>query len=307
MPLKPSGLASKSERYAAPSFAAVDVETANASRDSICQIGIVNVRNGLIDDQWSMLVDPETWFDDWNVRIHGIDNEDVRDSPTLPRLEAAIRRRLKGCVVSHSTFDSIAFERAFKRYKLPALSCTWIDSSRVVRRAWRDRFGKKGYGLKNVAKVLGIEFNHHDALEDARTCAQVMIRACVDSGLGLDDWRKRIAQPIFPRRREQRVTEVAHKGTAHGQLYGETIVFTGTLSRPRRELIRQAVEWGCNYKPNMSMKVTILVVGTQDERRLQGYAKSSKHRRAEELIEMGHNIRILTESDFWHLKASQNT
>ena len=308
-------MASKAERYRTPpSFAAVDVETANPSRDSICQIGIIHVRDGRIADQWSTLVDPETWFDDWNVEIHGIDEENVRGSPAMPRLEAEIRRRLKGYVVSHSTFDSVAFERAFERYELPALSCAWIDSARVVRRAWRDRFGKTGYGLKNVAKFLGIEFDHHDALEDARVCAQIMVRACQYTGLSLDDWRERITQPIFPRRRERGVprrrergvTQVAHEGNVDGPLYGETILFTGTLSEPRDDLIRQAVEWGCDYKPNMSKKVTMLVVGTQDERRLRDYKKSEKHRRAEELIRMGHDIRILTESDFWHLKETLN-
>lgn len=291
---------------AAPSFAAVDVETANPSRDSICQIGIVHVQDGRVADEWRTLVDPETWFDDWNVEIHGIDEEDVLGSPVIPRLEAELRRRLNGYVVSHSTFDSVAVERSFERYGLAALSCVWIDSARVVRRAWRDRFGKKGYGLSNVARFLGIEFDHHDALEDARACAQIMLRACQDTGLSLDQWRDRITQPIYPRRRDQRATQVARGGNVHGPLYGETIVFTGALSVPRRELVDQAVEWGCNYKPNVSKKVTMLVVGTQDKRKLLGHEKSRKHRRAEELIRMGNDIRILTESDFWHLKEVLN-
>ena len=297
---------SKAEGHSAPSFAALDVETANPSRDSICQIGIVHVRDGQIEDQWTTLVDPETWFDDWNVEIHGIDEEDVLGSPVIPSLEAELRQRLKGHVISHSTFDSVAFERAFHRYELPPLSCSWIDSARVVRRAWRDRFGKRGYGLKNVAKFLGIEFDHHDALEDARACARIMLRACEDTGLSLDEWRVRIKQPILPRRRGQRAAEVAHQGNVDGPLCGETIVFTGALSEPRRELVRQAVEWGCDYKPGMSKKVTMLVLGTQDERRLLGHGKSSKHRRAEELIRKGHDIRILTEDDFWCLRETVN-
>ena len=295
---------SKAERCLPPSFTAVDVETANPSRDSICQIGIVHVRDGQIQDQWSTLVDPETWFDDWNVEIHGIEEEDVRSSPAMPTLEAEIRRRLSGGVVSHSTFDAVAFQRAFERYELPPLSCVWVDSARVVRRAWPDRFGKKGYGLKNVAKFLGIEFDHHDALEDAGVCARIMLRACQDTGLSVGDWRERIRQPIFPRQPEQRATQVGHEGNADGPLYGETIVFTGALSEPRRELVRQAVEWGCDYKPNVSSKVTMLVVGTQDERKLRGHGKSSKHRRAEELIRKGQEIRILTEDDFWRLKEA---
>ena len=51
-------------------FNAIDVETANADRASICQIGIVHVRDGVVVDRWQTLVNPEDWFDPWNVSIH---------------------------------------------------------------------------------------------------------------------------------------------------------------------------------------------------------------------------------------------
>ena len=61
-------------------FNSIDVETANADRASICQIGIVHVRDGEIEDQWQTLINPEDWFDPWNVSIHGIDEKDVRNT-----------------------------------------------------------------------------------------------------------------------------------------------------------------------------------------------------------------------------------
>ena len=45
----------------------------------------------------------------------------------------------------------------------------------------------------------------------------------------------------------------------------------------------------------------MLVVGTQDESKLRGYEKSSKHRKIETLINKGSNIEILSESDFFDL------
>ena len=47
-------------------FNSIDVETANADRASICQIGIVHVRDGEIEDQWQTLINPEDWFDPWH-------------------------------------------------------------------------------------------------------------------------------------------------------------------------------------------------------------------------------------------------
>ena len=92
-------------------FTVIDVETANADRASICQIGIIHVREGNIEDQWETLVNPEDWFDPWNVSFHGIDEHMVRNSPTLPDLRGELRSRLRSSVlVSHGSFDRIAFE-----------------------------------------------------------------------------------------------------------------------------------------------------------------------------------------------------
>ena len=121
-------------------FNAIDVETANADRASICQIGIVHVRNGTVADRWQTLVNPEDWFDPWNVSIHGIAERDVRKSPTLPEVRDELRRRLRGSVlVSHTSFDRVAFERAMTRYDLEQLQVTWLDSAKVARRAWPER------------------------------------------------------------------------------------------------------------------------------------------------------------------------
>jgi len=279
-------------------FNALDVETANADRASICQIGIVHVRDGEIRDQWQTLVDPEDWFDDWNVSIHGIAEEDVRGRPTLPEIREELRKRLRdSVVVSHTAFDRVAFERATNRYDLEPLQVTWLDSAKVVRRAWPDLFGSRGYGLKNVAKVLGIEFKHHDALEDAKAAAEIMLRAHADTDLDLEEWLQRVERPIFPKAS----ASAKREGNVEGALFGETVVFTGALSRVRREAAEMAAKAGCNVTDNVSRKVTLLVIGTQDKTKLKGYEKSTKHRKAEALIKQGAEIQILSESDFCEL------
>ena len=90
-------------------FNSIDVETANADRASICQIGMVHVRDGQIEDRWQTLVNPEDWFDPWNTSIHGISETDVRNSLTLPAVRDELRARLRGSVlVSHTSFDRVA-------------------------------------------------------------------------------------------------------------------------------------------------------------------------------------------------------
>lgn len=286
-------------------FNSIDVETANADRASICQIGIVHVRDGEIEDGWQTLVNPEEWFDPWNVSIHGIDERDVRDSPTLPEVRDELRIRLRGSVlVSHTSFDRVAFERAMARYDLEQLQVTWLDSAKIARRAWPDMYGRRGYGLKNIARDLDISFRHHDALEDARAAATIVLRACASTGMDIEGWQRRVERPIFPSSSgsSARSTPSAKReGNADGALFGETIVFTGPLGIPRQKAADLAAGAGCGVVNAVSKKVTMLVVGTQDRCKLKGYEKSRKHREAEALIEKGEEIQILSESDFLEL------
>ena len=282
-------------------FNSIDLETANADRASICQIGVVQVRDGNIEDEWHTLIDPEDWFDPWNISIHRIDESDVNNSPILPDVHDELLLRLDGSVlVSHTSFDRVACERAFRRYGLKQLQVTWLDSAKVARRAWPDRYGVRGWGLKNIANDLGISFKHHNAMEDARTAAEIMLQACATTGIGIEGWLDRVDRPISPSSSSP-TSSVRRAGKTEGKLYGETIVFTGALSIPRREAADLAAAAGCNVVPSVTKKLTILIVGIQDKRKLKGYEKSSKHRRAETLIEKGVDIQILSESDFFEL------
>ena len=281
-------------------FNAIDVETANADRASICSIGVVHVQDGEIKDQWQTLVDPETWFDPWNVEVHGIDETDVGDSPTMPEIRGELRSRLRGSVlISHTSFDRVAFERAMSRYGLEQLQVTWLDSAKIVRRAWPERYARSGYGLSSVAHDLGISFRHHDALEDARAAAEVTLAACAAAKQDIKWWLQRVDGTIWG---TTQPTAEKRDGKQEGEFYGETIVFTGKLGIPRRTATDMAAEVGFSVSGSVTKKTTMLVVGVQDMNKLKGYEKSSKHRKAEDLIAMYElDIQILSEQDFLDL------
>lgn len=169
-------------------FNAIDVETANSDPSSICQIGIVRICDGLIKEQVSLLVNPESHFSDFNVRLHGIDQEAVSDSKALPGFEVQLRRLLEGTVlVSHTGFDKRAMDGAMQRYGLRPLRATWLDSAMVARRAWPQKF-RRHWNLALVAGDLGIKFRHHDALEDARAASEIVLHACRHTGLDITGW-----------------------------------------------------------------------------------------------------------------------
>jgi len=277
-------------------FVAIDLETANPDLSSICQIGIVCFDNGSITATWQRLVNPEDYFDPWNVSIHGIAEDAVADAPTLPDIFCDLQKFLSDqTVVCHTAFDRVALSRATDKYGLPGIACTWLDSAKVVRRAW-PKFARSGYGLRNISETLGIVFEHHVAQEDARAAGEVILRAIADTGITVSEWLKRVTQPI-----SFDASKISHEGNPEGPLVGYVAVFTGALCLPRWEAAKLAANAGCSVTDSVNKATTLLIVGDQDIRKLAGHKKSSKHRKAEDLISKGHQIRILSESDFRHL------
>ena len=277
-------------------FVAIDVETANPDFASICQVGVAAFRDGALHDTWESLVDPEDYFDEMNVAVHGIDERAVRGAPKWQTVHELLAPWLQGHVVaSHTPFDRAALSRACEKNGLPPHNCTWLDTARVVRRAW-PAFAQKGYGLANVTKHLNIQFQHHNAKEDARAAGEVLLRAMVETGFTVEQWLDRAAKPIS-------TAPGSRPGNPDGPLFGEKLVFTGALSMPRREATDLAAAAGCEVDSGVTKHTTVLVVGDQDIARLSGHERSSKHRKAEELMAQGQGIRIIGESDFRRLLA----
>ena len=275
-------------------FVAIDVETANPDMASICKIGVATFEDGLLSADWQTLVNPEDYFDDINSSIHGIEEHHVESSPTFPALSDELFAILGNQpVIAHTHFDRAALAQACRKNGLVSPELRWLDSARVGRRAWV-QFATKGYGLKNLCKHIGYSFRHHDALEDAKAAGQVMLAAMKETNLSLDDWFNRVALPIDPKK----LGPIAREGNPDGDLYGEMIVFTGALEIPRREAAKMAATVGCSVASSVTKKTTLLVVGDQDVTKLAGHSKSTKHRKAEQLMAKGQEIRILRESDF---------
>lgn len=165
-------------------FFALDVETANGSRSSICQIGVACVRPDNSIETWMSYVDPQTDSFPFSM-IHGITASTVRGAPSfielLPVLVEAIG---VGLVYQHSSFDRSAINAACSRESVLPPSWTWRDSVGVARQAWPELRGNGGHGLASLKQHLGLKFQHHDAGEDARAAAEVVLRAEAKSAGG---------------------------------------------------------------------------------------------------------------------------
>jgi DNA polymerase III subunit epsilon len=281
-------------------FIAFDLETANPRMSSICQIGVVAFEDGREVGAEVRLVDPRDYFDPYNVAIHGITEDDVAGAPHFSELHGWLCQQTNGQIVAcHTHFDRVALAQACGRHSLKPLPCNWLDTAQVARRAWSD-VARAGYGLSELARRFGIEFQHHDALHDARTAALILLRAIEETGFDLAHWIERCRKGVGP----ASGAPIRREGDGDGPLVGESIVFTGALQMPRREAADFAHGSGAAVEPGVTKHTTMLVVGDQDIDKLAGHEKSSKHRRAEQLIAKGQPIRIVGEADFMSLCAA---
>ncbi|MBO9395105.1 exonuclease [Shimia sp. R9_2] len=159
-------------------FIALDVETANAHRHSISQIGLAGVcMDGMIET-FATYIDPEEPFAPFNTELTGISAATVRGAPTFaqawPLMAPVLSRHL---LVQHSGFDEKAITAASLTADLGKPKLHWADSVKIARKAWPEFRGNGGHGLGHLKEALGLEFHHHDAGEDARAAAQVVLQA----------------------------------------------------------------------------------------------------------------------------------
>ena len=106
--------------------------------------------------------------------------------PTFAHVHAAVAGHLSGRItVAHSNFDKSALAGACRVHERPPIEATWLDSVRVARRAWPEL---PNHRLNELARFLGVQHKHHDALSDARAAGMVIVRAIDHTGIDLAGW-----------------------------------------------------------------------------------------------------------------------
>lgn len=149
-------------------FTAIDFETACRHRASICQIGLVRTENGQVIKELNILVQPpNNYYHPIFPAIHGITPRITKNEPYFrdvwPSIEPYIRNQT---VVAHNmAFDGSCLRAALRGIPTDPLA---FDSQCTYR-----IFGK---ALNVLCEAFNIPLYHHDALSDARACAELYLR-----------------------------------------------------------------------------------------------------------------------------------
>ena len=158
-------------------FAAIDFETANSERSSVCSVGIVVVRNGEVADSFYSLINPEpNYFTYWCTRVHGLTQADTWDAPNFCEVWQRVEPLIEGLplVAHNSPFDEGCLRAAFRVYRMDYPDYTFLDTLRAARRAFPHL---PNHQLQTVAAACGLCMDrHHHALADAEACAWIARR-----------------------------------------------------------------------------------------------------------------------------------
>lgn len=155
-------------------FAAIDFETANYERSSVCSVGIVVVRGGRIADMFYSLINPEPDYYNYQCsQIHGLTREDTEEAPTFPEVWKQIEPKIEGLplVAHNSPFDEGCLKAVFRVYQMDYPGYEFLDTLCASRRVLPHL---PDHRLHTVAAACGYELtNHHHALADAEACAWI--------------------------------------------------------------------------------------------------------------------------------------
>jgi DNA polymerase-3 subunit epsilon len=303
------------------SFAALDVETANRSRGSVCSIGIAVIEAGHLVAQHHMLCKPpETlhWFDGINVSIHGIRPEDVADQPTFAvRLQQTLEIVGDLPVVAHNA----AFDIGAIRTGCDADGVDWptLNYACSLVMARRSSLGLLSYRLPLVCEALGVaQGQHHRADEDAAAAAMVVLalagRARVDNLADLAaslmvrlgrisqvDWAGCVSS-----RRLHPPSPNADADPDH-PFYGQEVAFTGGLSILRAEAMALVANLGGTPQAGPTKITDFLVIGDGFTGNSAAEFHTGKAAKAVKINSKGGRIEVLTEGDFLALVADTRT
>ena len=147
------------------SFTAIDFETANNSRSSICQVGLVRVMGGKVVDQISVLVRPPgNEYNYYNIAVHGITPDKTASALPFDKVWPALEHYIDGQnLVAHNIgFDKSCLEQCLQHYGIPVPTFKTHCTYKLYRKK-----------LSLLCQHYGIALNHHDALSDAMACAQL--------------------------------------------------------------------------------------------------------------------------------------
>lgn len=163
---------------------AIDLETTGLSPlvDRIIEIAAVKITPRYDIEVFHQLINPMTDISAANSAIHGLNNTDLKDAPTLKRPMKMLWDFVgRSPLLAHNAlFDGSFLVKGSHDYLIDLPLSRIFDSAKYARALLKnpeaEAEGKapKNFKLSTLAEFYKIPLNHHVALEDTFACLKVM-------------------------------------------------------------------------------------------------------------------------------------
>lgn len=286
-------------------FVVLDLETTGLDPewDCIIEIGMVRVRHGEVDAEYSTLVNPGMEIDEFITELTGITNDMLAAAPALSEVLPAARDFLgDDIILGHNiNFDINFIYDDCECQGLKPVSNGYIDTMRISRRVLPDL---KHHRLRDIVNVLGVDHvRAHRAIGDCIAtleCYKALL-ARIDAGVGREAY---ILEASRHGAQRPDLRKLAADGTEVDELhplYGKHCVFTGTLAKMvRLDAAQAVVNVGGLCDNGVNKETNFLILGASDYSKIKD-GKSNKLKRAESLIAKGADLQIISENVFYDL------
>lgn len=159
-------------------FVAIDFETANFNPSSVCSVGLVFVREGIIKDKIYRLIRPNPNFYNYmNVKVHGLKYQDTAEAEEFPSVWNEVAPFIGNLplVAHNSPFDEGCLKAVFHLYGMEYPNYRFYCTCRASRRVFGNIL--PNHQLQTVAAHCGYDLTkHHNALADAEACAMIALQ-----------------------------------------------------------------------------------------------------------------------------------
>ena len=290
------------------------------------------IGNNIVKSNYFLIKPPKNYFNKANSQIHGITSDTVKNCSDFSGVFPHILKYLqntKAAIAHNAQFDMSILCDCADYFDLEVPEFIYLDSINLSSQIKSEC----GDSLKACADFFNIKLDeHHNALCDAKVCAEIVIESIKRSKAGnLAEFvllypeinRKRFSElkehrESIPNRFEHsHSTKFEHINLKSikpqvpvldetNTFYCKNCVLTGELSTlSRQEAMQKIVNLGGIIKTSVSSKTDFLIVGTQDINIVGEDGLSNKEEKAYSLIDKGYDIHIIKENEFLDILSKE--
>lgn len=275
-------------------FTAVDFETATTDR-FICQVGLVSVKDGIISERLSVLVQPPfNKYDKFTMHVHNITPEDTQNALTFDKVWKDISHYFENSVVvaHNSSFDEDALRKNLQYYFISdELINPFICTCQLYRHEANNIGETINAGLKDLCMAFHIPYtNHHDALFDAECCAKFYLNYV--NGVSPDYSLIQKECHAATNSSSASISSIFNRPiseTAKNLFSGKKCVITGEFDVERETLKSYFQNLGAKFTSSISSATDYVIMGQN--------AGPSKMKKIEELQQAGGKIKVFHADD----------